>query len=123
MSGTTKVVLGVIGGVALLVLASCGVAGWAFYSWAKDAEATMISLQTYEAIKVGQSEADLMKRLPAKQSGIARSGEDETTHPRPAGATCRYYLPDTETLSDDRTTWLVYRFCFASGKLTEKTRF
>ncbi len=124
MSSTTKVVLGIVGGVLLLLVASCGIGGYALYSWAvKDAKASMIPHHTYESIKVGETEAEVMSRLPAKQSSFAQLGEDEKSRPKPAGATCRYYFSEVEHETNGSTSWYGYRFCFAGGKLVEKTTF
>jgi hypothetical protein len=124
MNTTTKVVLGVVGGVVLLLIASCGIGAYAFYAYVvKPAEASMIPHSTYESIRVGESETEVLRRLPAKASDLAKLGDDEKEHPKPAGATCRYHLSDGVKDPDGDTTWYAYRFCFAGGKLVEKKMF
>ena len=117
MSKTAKVMLSVVGVVTLLVFVLLGVAGYAIYGMLSDGG---ISKRTYDSIRLGESEADVLAKLPKEQSELAADGLAEK-NPPPAGAACRYHVAKDE-LGDDPSTAHVYRFCFANGKLTHKTR-
>jgi hypothetical protein len=67
--------------------------------------------EQYDALTIGQPEADVEKVLPRMQM-IDAPGEGY--HP-PAGWTCRYYRPAAPFTSN-----YVYRLCFAGGALVAK---
>ncbi|MGW0964245.1 sensor histidine kinase [Streptomyces gelaticus] len=101
----------------LLVIAAVGVGGYVLLSKAEEAR---IEPKQYDAVKVGQSEAEIRKQLP-KENSFVTDGLEMGAPPVPKGAKC-LSLTSTES-SDDPDTEPVFRFCFKDGKLTEKKSF
>jgi len=75
-----------------------------------------ITPETYNAVQTGQPEDQVRKTVGDKGS-TARDVLTAPEPPIPAGAHCTYAL-SSRTLHD--INQLVYRFCFAGGKLVEK---
>jgi signal transduction histidine kinase len=75
-----------------------------------------ISPATYDAAQVGQPE-DKVRKAVGDKGSIARAALFDEEPPIPAGATCAYALSSRPT---GDTSELVYRFCFADGRLVEK---
>ena len=113
MGKTAKIVLLSIAGLVVLCCGG-GLIGVKFFI--ARAKAASISPATFDAIQTGQAEADVRKRMPAKDS-IAKDSLGGQEPRVPAGSKCAYALSSTTV-----TEWspTVYRFCFADGRLVEK---
>lgn len=107
------------GVAALLALLVAGPVVGGFFL-ASEADRAVIEPKEYRAMKVGQSEAEVRKRLPSGSSFIA-GDLDKGAAPVPEGAQC-LSLMSSETSSSWETD-PVFRFCFKDGKLIEKTSF
>ncbi|WP_438490363.1 sensor histidine kinase [Streptomyces sp. S186] len=80
----------------------------------------MIEPKQYDAIKVGQSEAEVRATLPRGDSFLAH-GLDKGAPPEPKAAQCLTLMS-----SENGSSWNkepVFRFCFLDGKLIEKKAF
>lgn len=108
---------GVAAAIALLLLIAAVVGVFVLMG---ETDRSMIGPEEYDAVKVGQSEAEVRKRLPDGVS-ILTDGLDEGAPPVPKGATC-LSLNSTE-LGSSWDKEPVYRFCFKGGKLIEKRSF
>ncbi|MFE9745684.1 sensor histidine kinase [Saccharothrix saharensis] len=101
----------VLAGIVVLVV----VGG---YTWIGSQPVTkVVSEELYDSVSVGQSEAEVMAKLPGGAEpplGDIKSDSE----PEPAGATCQYRVADVQTYSSRATK--IVRFCFAGGKLVEK---
>ncbi|MFE7311527.1 sensor histidine kinase [Streptomyces sp. NPDC057555] len=101
----------------LLVITAAGVGGYVLLNKAEEAR---IEPKQYDAVKVGQSEAEIRKQLP-KENSFVTDGLEMGAPPVPKGARC---LSLTSTVSsNDPDMEPVFRFCFKDGKLTEKKSF
>ncbi|MCX5446553.1 histidine kinase [Streptomyces libani] len=108
---------GVAALIALLVVIGV-VVGGVFLM--KEMDTVMIEPKEYAAVKVGQSEAEVRKRLPDGSSFLAE-GLDKGAPPVPEGAKCL-----SLNSSEFGSSWEkdpVFRFCFKDGKLIEKKSF
>ncbi len=108
---------GVAALVALVLLAALIVGGVFLFREADDA---MIEPKQYDAVKVGQSEAEVRERLPHGNSFLT-SDVERGAPPVPEGARCLTLLS-----TEFGTTWdaePVFRFCFRDGVLVEKKSF
>ncbi|MFB6876046.1 sensor histidine kinase [Streptomyces sp. NPDC056323] len=101
----------------LLVIAAVGVGGYVLLD---KAEKARIEPKQYDAVKVGQSEAEVRKQLP-KENRYVTDGLEMGAPPVPKGAKC-LSLTSTES-SNNPDMEPVFRFCFKDGKLTEKKSF
>ncbi|MET9659801.1 histidine kinase [Streptomyces sp. NPDC006510] len=101
----------------LLVIAAVGVGGYVLLD---KAEKARIEPKQYDAVKVGQSEAEIRKQLP-KEDPFLTDGLEMGAPPVPEGAKC-LSLTSTES-SNNPDMEPVFRFCFKDGKLTEKKSF
>ncbi|MFE3826143.1 hypothetical protein [Streptomyces sp. NPDC059092] len=117
--GKKNIVIGCAVTAAVLVggLAALGV--WGVKSMEKEVKKADISPSVYESVNVGDSEADVLGKLPARDSWVTLGLEDQGPKP-PEGATCRYFTSDE---GDDSDTFTVFRFCFREGKLVAKDTF
>ncbi|MCE6999781.1 histidine kinase [Saccharothrix sp. S26] len=101
----------VLAGVVVLVV----VGG---YTWIGSQPVTkVVSQELYDSVSVGQSQAEVMARLPGGAEpplGDIRS----KAAPEPPGARCEYRVADVQTYSSRATK--IVRFCFANGTLVEK---
>lgn len=113
MGRTAKIVLLSIAGLVVLCCGG-GLIGVKFFI--AKAKAASISPATFDAIQIGQAEADVRRRMPAKDS-IAKDSLGGQEPPVPAGSKCAYAL-SSATVTEWSPT--VYRFCFADGRLVEK---
>ncbi|MFD6274371.1 sensor histidine kinase [Streptomyces sp. NPDC060209] len=86
----------------------------------READKAMIEPKQYEAVKVGQSEAEVRAQLPRGDSFL-NSAEVKDAPPEPEGSTCLTLLSTEFGSSWDKEP--VYRFCFRDGKLVEKQTF
>lgn len=77
------------------------------------ADKTLVDPKVYEAVKVGDSEAEVRAKLPSGQSFVT-SALKEGGPGEPAGSQCSWYL------SNSGSGDTVLRFCYKDGKLTEK---
>ncbi|MGW4114992.1 sensor histidine kinase [Actinosynnema sp. NPDC004786] len=88
------------------------------YTWIGTQPVTkVVSDELYDSVTVGQSQAEVMARLPGGAEppvGDIRSDAE----PEPAGAQCQYRVADRQTYSSRATR--IVRFCFADGRLVEK---
>ncbi|MFD0202573.1 MULTISPECIES: sensor histidine kinase [Saccharothrix] len=101
----------VLAGIVVLVV----VGG---YTWIGSQPVTkVVSEQLYDSVSVGQSQAEVMARLPG---GAEPPLGDITSDaaPEPPGAECEYRVADVQTYSSRATK--IVRFCFANGTLVEK---
>ncbi|PSL58173.1 signal transduction histidine kinase [Saccharothrix carnea] len=101
----------VLAGIVVLVV----VGG---YTWIGSQPVTkVVSEELYDSVSVGQSQAEVMARLPG---GAEPPLGDITSDaaPEPAGAECEYRVADVQTYSSRATK--IVRFCFANGTLVEK---
>ncbi|MGY5123601.1 sensor histidine kinase [Streptomyces nigrescens] len=103
--------------IALLLVTGVVVGGIFLMS---EMDKAMIEPKEYAAVKVGQSEAEVRKRLPDGSSFLAE-GLDNGAPPVPEGAKC-LSLNSTE-LGSSWEKDPVFRFCFKDGKLIEKKSF
>ncbi|KNE80763.1 histidine kinase [Streptomyces xinghaiensis] len=105
-------------GIAVLVLlVVAALLGWGAVKMFRALEASMISPETYGSVRIGDSEADVRKKLPNGRSRLT-DGLEEQGPPRPEDSRCLALL-STESSAD----WDVdpaFRFCFRDGKLVEK---
>ena len=102
----------VLAGIVVLVV----VGG---YTWIGSQPVTkVVSDELYASVSVGQSEAEVMAKLPG---GAEPPLGDITSDakPEPAGARCQYRVADVQTYSSRATK--IVRFCFAGGTLVEKS--
>ncbi|MFI8433787.1 sensor histidine kinase [Streptomyces sp. NPDC079020] len=101
----------------LLVIAAVGVGGYVLLD---KAEKARIGPKQYDAVTVGQSEAEIRKQLP-KENRFLTDGLELGAPPVPKGAKC-LSLTSTES-SNKPDVEPVFRFCFKDGKLIEKKSF
>lgn len=102
--------------VIFLMLAGLGIAAWLMMD---DIDKAMIDRADYDAVRVGQSEAEVRDQLPDGKTFLTDDLE-KGAPPEPAGATC------LTLLSSEPSTWSkdpVFRFCFKDGVLVEKRSF
>ncbi|MFT2015370.1 sensor histidine kinase [Streptomyces sp. 796.1] len=102
--------------VVFLLLAGLGIAVWLMMD---DIDKAMIDREDYDAVRVGQSEAEVRDQLPDGKTFLT-DDLDKGAPPEPAGATC------LTLLSSEPSTWSkdpVFRFCFKGGVLVEKRSF
>ena len=115
MRTSYKIILGVL---ALLLLCCGGGGLYAVRHLIKEVAASTVSDAGYRAVRVGQSEADVNRAVENRDT----AGTDDTTRtepPVPSGARCTYAY-STHVQGQTR---LMYRFCFAAGRLVEKKEF
>ncbi|MFI5860215.1 hypothetical protein [Streptomyces sp. NPDC051546] len=74
---------------------------------------TLVDQKVYEAVSVGDSEADVRAKLPSGDTFVT-SALKEGGPAVPAGSQCSWYL------SDSGNGDTVLRFCYKDGKLAEK---
>ncbi len=105
-------------GVAVLVLVVAGaLLAWGVVKMVLALEESMISPRTYRSVQVGDSEAEVRKKVPDGSPWLT-DGLEEQGPPRPEGSRCLAVL-STESSAD----WAVdpaFRFCFRDGKLVQK---
>lgn len=108
---------GVVALVAVVLTAGLIVGGVFLF---READEAMIEPKQYDAVKVGQSEAEVRGRLPGGDSFLT-SGMEKGAPPVPEGAQCLTLL-STE-LGSSWEAEPVFRFCFKDGELVEKKSF
>ena len=101
----------------LLVIAAVGIGG---YILLDKAEKARIEPKQYDAVKVGQSEAEIRKQLP-KENSFVTDGLEMGAPPVPQGADCLSLTSRESSNNPDMEP--VFRFCFKDGKLIEKKSF
>jgi hypothetical protein len=109
MSKALKVILTVVAGLLVLL---CAGGAYGVYYLKKITDHT-ITADTYQQISKGDSQ-DHVRRLTGGNQRLAQDGIKDHDPAVPAGATCDYSLA--------KGMDLVYRFCFAGGKLVEKSQ-
>jgi signal transduction histidine kinase len=80
------------------------------------AKEASITPERYDAIQLGQAE-DQVRKAVGEKGSFAKDTLFGEEPPVPAGSRCAYAL-SSRTVND--MSQLVYRFCFAGGKLVEK---
>ncbi|TJZ50404.1 sensor histidine kinase [Streptomyces piniterrae] len=108
---------GVAALIALLLVIAAVVGLFVFVG---EADKGMIEPRKYDEVKVGQSEAEVRKRLPDGSSFLTE-GLEKGAPPVPQGAECLSLNSTATGSSWDREP--VFRFCFKGGKLIEKKSF
>jgi signal transduction histidine kinase len=108
MSKVTKIVLSAIAGIAFL---ACAGGAYGIYYLKKAVVDDTVSTATYQQIAEGDSQGHVRQLTGGSQS-LAKETVKGSEPAGPAGATCDYSL--------SKTLDLVYRFCFAGGKLVRK---
>jgi hypothetical protein len=102
----------VLAGVVVLVV----VGG---YTWIGTQPITkVVSDELYDSVVVGQSEAEVMAELPGGAEPPLGDIKSDAP-PEPAGSRCQYRVADLQTYTSRATR--IVRFCFADGKLVEKS--
>jgi hypothetical protein len=108
-------------GVVVAIVLGLGVAAvWGLAELMQEVDRAMIDREEYEAVKVGQPEAEVRAKLPAGDSFMTSEFEGKVP-PEPKGAECLTLLS-----SETGNNWNadpVFRFCFKGGKLIEKRSF
>ncbi|WP_331254394.1 hypothetical protein [Streptomyces halstedii] len=108
---------GVVALIVVLLVAGLIVGGVFLF---READEAMIEPERYDAVTVGQSEAEVRRQLPAGESFLT-SGVEKGAPPVPEGARCLTLLSTEFGSSWD--TEPVFRFCFKDGELVEKESF
>lgn len=108
---------GVVALVVVLLVAGLIVGGVFLF---READEAMIEPERYDAVTVGQSEAEVRRQLPAGESFLT-SGVEKGAPPVPEGARCLTLLSTEFGASWDMEP--VFRFCFKDGELVEKESF
>ena len=108
---------GVAALIAVLLLAALIVGGVFLF---READEAMIEPKQYDAVTVGQSEAEVRRQLPDGDSFLT-SGVEKGAPPVPEGARCLTLLSTEFGSSWDAEP--VFRFCFKDGELVEKKSF
>ncbi len=108
---------GVAALIAVLLVVALIVGGVFLF---READEAMIEPKQYDAVTVGQSEAEVRRQLPAGESFLT-SGVEKGAPPVPEGARCLTLLSTEFGSSWD--TEPVFRFCFKDGDLVEKKSF
>ncbi|MFJ3082529.1 histidine kinase [Streptomyces halstedii] len=108
---------GVAALIAVLLVAALIVGGVFLF---READEAMIEPERYDAVTVGQSEAEVREQLPAGESFLT-SGVEKGAPPVPEGARCLTLLSTEFGSSWDAEP--VFRFCFKDGELVEKKSF
>jgi hypothetical protein len=109
MRKPAKPVLFVLLGILVVCCGGAVVSGWLL---AREVGSATIPAATYRAVQVGQPE-DQVRREIGDTGTIGRDTLSGEEPPIPAGAQCAYGL-------SEGVDKVVYRFCFAGGKLVEK---
>ncbi|WP_067359027.1 sensor histidine kinase [Streptomyces noursei] len=107
-----------IAALILLLLVVFGVVAAVFL--VGEADKAMIEPKQYDAVRVGQSEAEVRAKLPRGNSFLAEDLE-RGAPPAPKGAACLTLMS-----YENSSSWSmqpVFRFCFQDGKLIEKKSF
>ncbi|MBV7674340.1 sensor histidine kinase, partial [Streptomyces halstedii] len=108
---------GVVALIVVLLVAGLIVGGVFLF---READEAMIEPERYDAVTVGQSEAEVRRQLPAGESFLT-SGVEKGAPPVPEGARCLTLLSTEFGSSWDMEP--VFRFCFKDGELVEKESF
>jgi hypothetical protein len=96
------------------LLALCGAGVWLSTTF------VTVDRDTYDAVRVGEPEADVRSLLPDPDAGVT-GGTGGRAVP---GATCVDYQASLlEQLGSDTDRDLIYRFCYRSGRLVDKQAF
>jgi signal transduction histidine kinase len=89
------------------------------YTWLGTQPVTkVVSDELYDSVSVGQSEAEVMGRLPGGAEPPLGDIKSDSK-PEPAGSRCEYRVADKQTYSSRATK--IVRFCFKDAKLVEKS--
>ncbi|WKX74325.1 sensor histidine kinase [Streptomyces sp. XD-27] len=108
---------GVVALIGLVLVIAVVVGAFLFMG---ETDKAMIEPKQYDAVKVGQTEAEVRDRLPNGDSFLT-DGLDKGAPPEPKGAKCLSLMSTEMGSSLDKEP--VFRFCFKDGKLIEKKSF
>ncbi|WP_405014519.1 sensor histidine kinase [Kitasatospora sp. NBC_01539] len=112
--------LGCALGAGLVLLAALGIVVWGAFLFFEVLGNATLPRDTYDALRVGQSEREVRSRLPAGSELM--TGEYRTQGPPvPTGASCDWFISGEETGTLEHET--VLRLCFADGRLAEKQHY
>jgi hypothetical protein len=107
--------------IALTVL--CGGLGWTAYQWIDtglDLSRSSITREQFDAQREGTAQTQVLAALPEPLADIEDKdlyGGDPGRNGAPAGTACVYYGISPITGQGPE----LWRFCFADGKLAEKS--
>ncbi|MCX5410920.1 sensor histidine kinase [Streptomyces sp. NBC_00059] len=107
-----------VAAVAAVALVAAAVVGGILLM--RETDKAMIEPAQYEAVEVGQSEAEVREQLPHGDSFL-NSAPVEDAPPVPEGTTCLTLLSSEFGSSWDKEP--MFRFCFKDGRLVEKLSF
>ncbi|MFF2727701.1 sensor histidine kinase [Streptomyces sp. NPDC058008] len=107
-----------VAALGVVVLVTAVVVGGIFLM--READKAMIEPKQYEAVTIGQTEAEVRGQLPSGDSFL-NSGMAKDAPPAPEGTTCLVLLSTELGSSWDKEP--VFRFCFKDGKLVDKATF
>ncbi|MCK2238739.1 MULTISPECIES: hypothetical protein [unclassified Crossiella] len=118
MNRRVRNAMGIGVGVVLTVTLVAFIAGcWILKAW----DGMALERSTYDAVSVGQSKAEADRILPHGSSKMLARYRQQGP-PKPRGANCRHFLSKDEQPSG-RGGIVVYRFCFVTNTVVEKSRF
>ncbi len=109
MRKPTKPMLYVLIGIVVVCVGGALTSGWFL---AREVRSATVPAETFRAVQAGQPE-DQVRRQIGETGTIGRETLSGEEPPIPAGAHCAYGL-------SEGVDKVVYRFCFAGGKLVEK---
>ncbi|AHH94597.1 hypothetical protein GCM10010174_54550 [Kutzneria viridogrisea] len=96
--------------IAVLVIGFCLTLTGAAWLLPKPAPRTAVSASTFDSIHRGQTESEVLRRLPSASLSLRGNGGRQ-----PVGSHCRFYRASQAGSG--------YRLCFLGGKLIEKKPF
>ncbi|MGW2253906.1 sensor histidine kinase [Kitasatospora sp. NPDC001660] len=112
--------LGCAVGVVVVGLTLLGLLVWGLWTFVQASDDATVKKEVYDGIQVGQSEADVVGRLPHGSDWLTE-GFDKGGPPVPAGSHCVYFQSSDESdrFGEDNAV----RFCFADGVLVDKEHY
>lgn len=120
-SNTTKIVLGVLAGLAVLTVLFIGgcalFIGGAVTEINKEYKKHAISAQTFNSFEIGEDQSDVVAtagKQPLRQPFFNGKDTQQTT---PPGSACVYYNRSGGSLGD------IYQLCFIDNKLVSKNAY
>ncbi|MGW2371925.1 sensor histidine kinase [Kitasatospora sp. NPDC001683] len=120
--GHRRPVLGCAAGVGTVALVVAGLMVWGAVALVRGASDSTVRPSLYEQIRVGESRADVLRRLPPGNDFFT-SDYQKAGPPRPEGAHCRWYSLDKSEPGDSWADNHVARFCFKGGVLVDKVEY
>ncbi|QES47182.1 hypothetical protein DEJ50_04325 [Streptomyces venezuelae] len=83
------------------------------------ADKTVVDPAVYEALQVGQPEAEVRGRLPSGETFL-KSALKEGGPAQPEGTQCSWFISGADSKVGEES---VYRFCYRNGTLAEKVQY